>query len=83
MNSDNRRDIYLPKGTWTDFFTGEQFEGSTWLHLSDIPLERMPVYVRRGAQIPLYPESVDCTDEMDLQKTVLLSIDNDFKGYKL
>ena len=83
MNSDNRRDIYLPEGTWTDFFTGEQFEGSTWLHLSDIPLERMPVYVRRGAQIPLYPESVDCTDEMDLQKTVLLSIDNDFKGYKL
>jgi alpha-D-xyloside xylohydrolase len=43
----------------------------------------MPVYVREGAEIPLYPEHVDCTDEMDLQKTTVVKIDNSFKGYRL
>jgi alpha-D-xyloside xylohydrolase len=43
----------------------------------------MPVFVREGAQIPMYPEHVECTDEMDLEKTVILNIDQNFKGYKI
>jgi alpha-D-xyloside xylohydrolase len=53
------------------------------MHLTDISLERMPVYVRPGAQIPIYPHEVDCTDEMDLQLTTLLNIDEQFSGYPL
>ena len=83
MNSENQRDVYLPAGTWVDFFTGERWEGPRWMHLTDIPLERMPVYVRPGAQIPIYPHDVDCTDEMDLQLTTLLNIDEQFSGYPL
>jgi alpha-D-xyloside xylohydrolase len=43
----------------------------------------MPVFVREGAQIPMYPEHVECTDEMDLEKTSILNIDQNFKGYKI
>ena len=83
MNSENRREVYLPEGKWVHFFTGERLEGRRWIRLEDIPWEIMPVYVREGAEIPLYPEHVDCTDEMDLQKTMVIKIDDSFKGYKL
>jgi len=83
MNSEGRRDIYLPEGTWVNFFTGERYEGLRWLKDHETPLEIMPVFVRPGAKIPLYPEDVDCTDEMDFNKTVILTVDKDFKGYQL
>jgi alpha-D-xyloside xylohydrolase len=83
MNSENQREVYLPEGKWVHFFTGERLEGRRWIRLENIPLEIMPVYVREGAEIPLYPEHVDCTDEMDLQKTTVVKIDNSFKGYRL
>ena len=81
MNSENRRDIYLPEGKWVNFFTGERLEGACWLKDVYVPLEEMPVYVRANAVIPIYPEDVDCTDEMDLSKSMALRIDNDYKGF--
>ena len=81
MNSENRRDIYLPEGKWVNFFTGEHLEGACWLRDVYVPLEEMPVYVRANAVIPIYPEDVDCTDEMDLSKSMALRIDNDYKGF--
>ena len=83
MNSEDSRDVYLPEGKWVQFFTGERLTGNQWIHLENIPLEQMPVYVREGAQIPMYPEHVECTDEMDLQKTIIITIDEQFKGYNL
>ena len=83
MNSENRRDVYLPDGRWVHFFTGERLQGRRWIHLEDIPLEVMPVFVREGAEIPIYPEHVECTDEMDLGKTAVVKIDENFKGYRL
>lgn len=81
MNSENRRNIYLPEGKWVNFFTGERLEGGRWLKNVEIPLEEMPVFVRQGAVIPVYPEDVECTDEMDLSKSMALHIDENFKGY--
>ena len=83
MNSEGRRDVYLPEGRWVNFFTGERIEGGRWLYGLEVPLELMPVYVREGAVIPVYPEHVECTDEMDLTKTVELVIDDTFKGIEL
>ena len=85
MNSENCRDVYLPASDspWVNFFTGERYQVGQWLHLKDIPLEEMPVFVREGVQIPMYPEHVECTDEMDLEKTIILNIDQNFKGYKI
>ena len=42
---------------------------------------RFGTHVRENAVIPIYPEDVDCTDEMDLSKSMALRIDNDYKGF--
>ena len=64
-----------------EFLTGERLQGGCWLKDIYVPLEEMPVYVRENAVIPIYPEEVDCTDEMDLSKSVVLHIDQDYKGF--
>ena len=47
------RRVYLPAGaTWKDAWSPETFEGGTWVYAS-APLERIPVYLRDGAQLPL------------------------------
>ncbi len=70
MNAESIRDIYLPEGTWIHFFTGEIFEGSRWLKRVKVPLDEIPVFVKKGAEIPMYMEDVKCTDDMDLGKVV-------------
>ncbi len=83
MNSENVRDIYLPEGDWIDFFTGERHivaDGGKWLKNVEVPLERMPVFVRSGATIPVYPEHVDSTDDMDMSKVEEITVDGNFKG---
>ena len=80
MNSENKRDVYLPAGNWVNFFTGELFIGNCWLKKMTVALEDMPVWVKQGATIPLYPNSVSCTDEMDLQKSINVEINTGFKG---
>ncbi len=83
MSSDNCRDIYLPEGEWVEFFTGEHFsvkDGGKWLKNVETPLELMPVFVRSGAIIPVYPEDVDSTDDMDMSKVQNIIVDENFKG---
>jgi alpha-D-xyloside xylohydrolase len=47
------RRVYLPAGaTWTDPWNGEIMKGGTWIDAA-APLERIPVYLRDGAQLPL------------------------------
>jgi alpha-glucosidase len=48
------RAVYLPEGTWYDWWTGESYDGSTHI-LAHAPLERMPLYVSAGAVIPMQP----------------------------
>ena len=83
MNSEGKRDIYLPEGNWVDFFTGRKYLGGRWRLDSYYPIDQMPVFVRWGTRIPLYPDDVDSTDEMDLSKTITIEINDDFKGYKI
>jgi alpha-D-xyloside xylohydrolase len=43
-------------------------------------MQNMPVFVKTDTQIPIYPEVIQCTDEMDLTKTTEIIIDRDFSG---
>ena len=83
MNGEGRRDIYLPEGPWVHFFSGERLNGGRWFYGVETPLDQMPVYVRPGTRIPLYPDNVPCTDQMDLARAVTLEITPDFQGYHL
>ncbi|PKO12631.1 MAG: alpha-glucosidase [Chloroflexi bacterium HGW-Chloroflexi-10] len=49
------RQVYLPQGTWYDWWEGTRYEGGRYI-LADAPLERMPLFVRAGAILPLGPE---------------------------
>ncbi len=83
MNSENKRDIYLPEGLWVNFFTGERLEGGRWYYDVEVPLDQMPVFARPGALIKMYPDDVDCTNQMDLNKAVTIEITKDYKGTEI
>ena len=80
MNSENMRDVYLPEGEWINFFTGEAVSGNRWLNNLQIPLDEMPVWVKKGARISVYPHHVSSTDEIDLAKTEKLVFDDSYSG---
>ena len=55
--SEAKRDsIYLPKGTWYDYWNGKAYTGNTWLNNYPAPLNKLPVFVKAGAIIPMYPK---------------------------
>jgi alpha-D-xyloside xylohydrolase len=68
MNDKGVRDMYLPSGNWVDFYTGKVFKGGQWLLQACYPLAAMPVFVRSNSIIPYYPDLVDSTAQMDLEK---------------
>ena len=80
MNSENRRDIYLPDGLWVNFFTGERFDGGRWYYGVEVPLDQMPVFVHLDARISIYPDDVDSTDDMDLSKAITIEITKRYNG---
>lgn len=51
-----RDSIYLPKGTWIDFWDGTRYEGNTTLMGYPAPLDKLPLFVRSGSIIPMYPQ---------------------------
>ncbi len=48
------RQVYLPRGAWYDFWTGERFEGGRDISRA-VDLETAPLYVRAGSILPLGP----------------------------
>lgn len=45
------RVVYLPEGEWTDYWTGEVYQGKR--HVSVLcPLDQIPIFVKGGAIIP-------------------------------
>jgi alpha-glucosidase (family GH31 glycosyl hydrolase) len=48
------RRVYLPAGTWYDWWTGKAQPGGRWVERA-VDLATMPMYVRAGAVIPLDP----------------------------
>lgn len=48
------RRVYLPKGRWYDFWTGQAVDGGREI-ARPVDLETLPLYVRAGAILPLGP----------------------------
>ena len=53
-----RKGIHLPQGTWFDYWDGRQATaGKAGRDLDlQVTLEKLPVFVRAGAILPMYPE---------------------------
>ena len=82
MNSRNKRDIYIPDGEWVNLFSGKRVSGSRWLYQFEVPLDEMPVWVKYGSKVPVYPFPVSNTDEIDFEKTGKIRFDNGYSGLK-
>jgi alpha-glucosidase len=48
------RRVYLPRGTWIDFWTSEPLQGGQEID-RPVDLETTPIYVRSGATLPMGP----------------------------
>ena len=57
-----RKLVYLPKGQWYDFVTGEAYEGGRY-HMVDAPLDHCPMFVKAGSVIPTYAVKNHIPDE--------------------
>lgn len=64
------RSVYLPQGGWYDFYTGEYFSGGTH-YTVDAPIEKIPVFAKEGAIIPMGEAHEYATAPAD-QLTVLI-----------
>ena len=63
------RAVYLPKGVWYDYYTGKRFTGGKYV-LADAPADRMPLFAKAGAIIPVSagkPQSVEEITEVLLE----------------
>ncbi len=60
------RKVYLPAGSWHDFFTGEVLEGG-W---HEVTSENIPVYIRDGSAIALAKPVIHVADDTVFELTV-------------
>lgn len=44
--------VYLPEGVWYDFYSGQKIAGGQVI-IAETPVEKIPVYVRAGAILPI------------------------------
>ena len=58
------RTLYLPRGTWYDFWTGARVEGGREI-ARPVDLRTMPLYVRAGAVIPTGPVKQFTSEKVD------------------
>jgi alpha-glucosidase/alpha-D-xyloside xylohydrolase len=77
------RRLYLPKGTWFDFWTDERVNGGREIS-RQVDLETMPLHVRAGAILPLGPitQYVEQRGETPLTLTIYPGADGAFMLYE-
>ncbi|MFJ9340493.1 TIM-barrel domain-containing protein [Streptomyces sp. NPDC101733] len=51
-----RDGIHLPAGTWTDYWTGKTYAGPGRLDNYQAPLDTLPLFVKGGAIVPMWPQ---------------------------
>ncbi len=58
------REVYLPRGTWVDFWTGRSIRGGRTI-TADAPLSRIPLHVRAGSIIAMGPAVQYASQRLD------------------
>ena len=63
--------VYLPKGSWTDFYTGERLEGGKWI-TAEKRLDQIPLYLRENHMIPMLQEAPMHIENRNFEKLVVI-----------
>lgn len=91
LEADDERSVYLPPGSWMDFFSGRRYRGDTTF-TAHYPVDATPVFVREGAIIPEQetPRDVltvnvygDGNNRFDLYEDDGVSLDYEHGSYAL
>lgn len=76
------RTVYLPAGTWYDFWTGATQTGGASAAV-DAPLSRIPLFVRAGSIVPMGPAVQYSTESVDpLEIRIYKGRDGSFTLYE-
>jgi len=51
----SKRMVYLPEGSWTDWWTEEECQGLQWIQ-GGAGIEKIPLYRKTGATIKMAPD---------------------------
>ena len=71
------RKVYLPKGSWYNFWTNEVLAGESE-HLVDAKIDSMPMFVRAGSVLPEYPV-MQYVDEKAITEVMLNIYNSDYE----
>jgi alpha-glucosidase len=63
------RSVYLPEGTWVDYWTKETITGGVHI-LREAPLDLCPIYIKAGSIIPNYP-AMNYIGEKEIHELIL------------
>lgn len=66
---DEYRSVYLPKGTWIDYWTDHRYVGPATITVT-APLDKIPLFVRGGAIIPSQ-QDMEYTDQAPIDPLTL------------
>ena len=63
--------VYLPKGSWIDFYTGERLEGGKWI-TAEKRLDQILLYLRENHMIPMLQEAPMHIENRNFEKLVVI-----------
>lgn len=72
--------VWLPEGRWTDFFTGETYQGERLMKLKT-PADRIPVFAKEGAIIPMLAERQGNSQDFDALEVRVYAGDGEYTMY--
>lgn len=58
------KDVYLPRGDWFDFWTGEKIAGGKTITVAT-PFDETPLFVKAGSIVPFGPKIMYATEPTD------------------
>ena len=73
-------DVYLPEGKWTDFFTGEIYRGGR-VYKMRTPLDRMPVFAKAGAIIPMIAKREGNSQKFDALEVKVYAGEGEYRMF--
>lgn len=71
--------IYLPEGSWIDFYTGERLAGGRWI-AAQKDIQKIPLYLRTNTMLPMLKEApMHIADENFTGLKVLLNLTDEME----
>jgi len=71
VSGESSRKFYLPEGNWFDLWTSEKYAGKKE-YTQDVPLDRIPVFVKEGTILPLAKTTLHTDDPDSWELTVMI-----------